>query len=166
MVVPSRYLALFSPVYPLAAFLALLNNLLEIRVDAVKLCYTTQRPVWTAAEDIGSWYSVMNVLGFAAVITNATMITFVGKLLADSEEAALGGLSARSKEWQLWLIAVAVEHSVLIGRVIILSVWPETPGWIETAKKQLVWHQEVSGGQTCLLSVPLSPHCRCVRTCS
>lgn len=128
----------------MASFLALLNNILEIRVDATKLCRVTQRPVWTAAEDIGSWFTVMNVLGFAAVVTNATMITFVGKLLADTEEAALGGLQARFKEWNLWLIAVLVEHSVLIGRVIILSVWPATPGWIETAKKQLVWHQQVS----------------------
>jgi hypothetical protein len=76
------------------------------------------------------------------VITNATMITFVGKLLADTDEAAQGGLNARTKEWNLWFIAVCVEHSVLIGRVLILTVLPATPGWIETAKKQLVWHQD------------------------
>jgi anoctamin-8 len=139
--------ALFSPVYPLAAFLAFLNNIVEIRVDAAKLCKTMQRPEWTAARDIGSWYAVMNVLGFVAVITNATMITFVGKLLADTEEAAMGGLNARSKKWHLWVIAVAVEHSVLIGRVLILTVWPETPKWIETAQRQLAWHQEVSDTQ-------------------
>ena len=34
------YLALFSPVYPLAAVLALLNNIAEIRIDAGKLCHT------------------------------------------------------------------------------------------------------------------------------
>ena len=65
------------------------------------------------------------------------MITFVGKLLADTDEAAQGGLNARTKEWNLWFIAVCVEHSVLIGRVLILTVLPATPGWIETAKKQL-----------------------------
>ena len=140
-------MALFSPVYPLAAFLAFLNNIVEIRVDAAKLCKTMQRPEWTAARDIGSWYAVMNVLGFVAVITNATMITFVGKLLADTEEAAMGGLNARSKKWHLWVIAVAVEHSVLIGRVLILTVWPETPKWIETAQRQLAWRQEVSDTQ-------------------
>lgn len=70
------------------------------------------------------------------------MITFVGKLLADTHEAAQGGLNARTKEWNLWFIAVCVEHSVLIGRVLILTVLPATPGWIETAKKQLAWHQD------------------------
>jgi hypothetical protein len=63
MAIQFGYLALFSPVYPLAAFLALLNNILEIRVDAAKLCYATRRPTWTGAADIGSWYTVMNVLG-------------------------------------------------------------------------------------------------------
>ena len=142
MAIQFGYLALFSPVYPLAAFLALLNNILEVRVDAAKMCYATRRPTWTAAADIGSWFVVMNALGFIAVITNATMITFVGKLLANSEEAAQGGLSARKNEWSLWFIAVCVEHSMLILRVLILTLGGEVPFWIGTAKKQLLWHQD------------------------
>ena len=43
----------------------------EIRVDAIKMCYSTQRPIWTAMADIGSWFTVLNILGFAAVLTNA-----------------------------------------------------------------------------------------------
>jgi hypothetical protein len=27
-------------------------------VDAMKLCYTCQRPLWTQAADIGSWFAV------------------------------------------------------------------------------------------------------------
>lgn len=36
------------------------------------------------AEDIGSWFAVLNLLGFVAVLTNATMIAFVGSQLAET----------------------------------------------------------------------------------
>jgi hypothetical protein len=75
----------------MAAGLALLNNILEIRVDAAKVCYVSRRPIWRSEDNIGSWYTVMNVIGFVAIVTNATMVTMVGKLLAETEEDAAGG---------------------------------------------------------------------------
>ena len=44
MITQYGYVALFAPAYPLAPALALLNNVVEIRVDAIKLCHATQ--VW------------------------------------------------------------------------------------------------------------------------
>ena len=74
MAVQYGYVALFAPAYPLAPILSMINNIIEIRVDAMRLCYACQRPTWTQAADIGSWYTVLNILGYAAVLTNATMM--------------------------------------------------------------------------------------------
>ena len=49
------YVTLFSSAFPLAALCALLNNVIEIRSDAFKLCYTHQRPFGARVEDIGIW---------------------------------------------------------------------------------------------------------------
>lgn len=49
------YVFLFSSVYPVAAFWALLNNLVEIRADAFKLCKVFQRPMSRKVKDIGAW---------------------------------------------------------------------------------------------------------------
>ena len=49
------YLSLFAPAYPLAPLLALINNIFEIRIDAVKFCTVLQRPRYRQSEDIGSW---------------------------------------------------------------------------------------------------------------
>lgn len=49
------YVFLFSSVYPVAAFWALLNNLMEIRADAFKLCKVFQRPMSRKLKDIGAW---------------------------------------------------------------------------------------------------------------
>ena len=88
-----RYLVLFSPAYPLAPLLALVNNILEMRVDATKLCRDVRRPHWELAEDIGSWSVVLSILGFIAVITNASMITFVGKKISEVCNACVLNLS-------------------------------------------------------------------------
>lgn len=49
------YVFLFSSVYPIAALWAVLNNVLEIRADAFKLCKVYQRPISRRVKDIGAW---------------------------------------------------------------------------------------------------------------
>lgn len=44
MFIQFGYVFLFSAVYPLAGVWAVINNLLEIRADAFKLCKVYQRP--------------------------------------------------------------------------------------------------------------------------
>jgi anoctamin-8 len=51
----------FSGVFPLAPLIALVNNLALIRLGALKLCYTRQRPVAQKASGIGVWEDVLQV---------------------------------------------------------------------------------------------------------
>lgn len=62
MFIQFGYVLLFSPAFPLAAFCALINNLLEIRVDAFKLCNAVQRPFGRQVKDIGAWQRAMEVV--------------------------------------------------------------------------------------------------------
>lgn len=61
MFIQFGYVLLFSPAFPLAAVCALINNLIEIRVDAFKLCNTVQRPFGRRVKDIGAWQKAMEV---------------------------------------------------------------------------------------------------------
>lgn len=140
MAIQFGYLALFSPIFPLAPLLAMLNNVVEMRVDATYLCYHIRRPDWIVANDIGTWYTVFSLIGFLAVITNATMVTFVGKQMAQSDAERSGGLSTRVENWHLWGYAIALEHSVMLLRVCILIVTPEAPRWLKSARDELKWH--------------------------
>ena len=54
------YVLLFSPAFPLAPLCAFLNNLLEARVDAFKLCALHRRP-WPT-DDGGGWDGVIKVI--------------------------------------------------------------------------------------------------------
>ncbi|EDO27906.1 predicted protein, partial [Nematostella vectensis] len=49
------YTFLFSSAYPMAAFWALLNNVIEIRTDAFKMCRIFQRPFSQPVSSIGAW---------------------------------------------------------------------------------------------------------------
>jgi anoctamin-10 len=47
-------------VYPIAAFWAVTNNILEIRADAFKLCRLYQRPMAKRVKDTGAWQVITN----------------------------------------------------------------------------------------------------------
>ena len=55
LVVQFGYIIFLSTLFPLAAFFSLLNNILEIRTDAFKLCMIYQRPFSQRVKDIGHW---------------------------------------------------------------------------------------------------------------
>lgn len=55
MFIQFGYVVLFSSAFPLAAMWALINNIIEIRSDALKLCTGLQRPFGQRVESIGQW---------------------------------------------------------------------------------------------------------------
>jgi hypothetical protein len=115
---------LFAPAFPLAPFFAFLNNVVEIRTGGYRLAVAYQRPVSKARSGIGSWLGVLKVLGFLAVITNASMITFVGSVDAEAMGLETTGFIDRTQQWGLWARFVLTEHCVLLVRVIILRCAP------------------------------------------
>lgn len=55
MFIQFGYVMLFSSAFPMAAACAFLNNLIEIRSDAFKLCCSLQRPFGVRVANIGAW---------------------------------------------------------------------------------------------------------------
>ena len=74
-VIQFGYIVLFAPAFSLAPCLAFINNVIEIRTAGFRFCSAFQRPVAKQRGGIGSWLGVLNILGFLAVLTNASMIT-------------------------------------------------------------------------------------------
>ena len=58
--------------FPLAPLFALLNNWVEIRLDAQKFVCETRRAEAERAENIGIWFTIMDMLAQLAVISNVT----------------------------------------------------------------------------------------------
>ena len=70
LVLQFGFITIFVAAFPLAPFFALLNNWVEIRLDAQKFICETRRAVAERAENIGIWFKIMEMLAQFAVITN------------------------------------------------------------------------------------------------
>ncbi|CAJ0584413.1 unnamed protein product, partial [Mesorhabditis spiculigera] len=129
MFIQFGYVLLFSPAFPLAAACALLNNLIEIRVDAFKLCNTVQRPFGRRVKDIGAWQHSMQWLGTLGVMVNCALIGQSGLV-----QRIWPGISWAS---QIVLIVI-LEHVILGIRALVDSAVPDVPEWIrvEIAKQE------------------------------
>uniref|UniRef100_A0A673HPQ4 Anoctamin n=1 Tax=Sinocyclocheilus rhinocerous TaxID=307959 RepID=A0A673HPQ4_9TELE len=74
MVIQFSFTTIFVAAFPLAPLLALLNNIIEIRLDAIKMVSLERRLVPTKANDIGVWTDVLEAIGVLAVIANGLVI--------------------------------------------------------------------------------------------
>ncbi|TRY96091.1 hypothetical protein DNTS_017245, partial [Danionella cerebrum] len=68
MIIQFGMVTLFVASFPLAPLFALLNNVIEIRLDAKKFVTELRRPIAVRAKDIGIWYTLLRGLSKVAVI--------------------------------------------------------------------------------------------------
>ncbi|KAK7066480.1 Anoctamin-8 [Halocaridina rubra] len=80
MFIQFGYVTLFSSAFPLAATCAFLNNLIEIRSDAFKLCCVFQRPFGHRAQSIGVWQDAMELMGVLGIMVNCMLIGLSGQV--------------------------------------------------------------------------------------
>nr|XP_014270362.1 anoctamin-7-like isoform X5 [Halyomorpha halys] len=81
MVLQFGFITIFVAAFPLAPLFALLNNWVEIRLDAQKFVCETRRIVAERAENIGIWFKILNMLAHLAVISNGFLIAFTSEFL-------------------------------------------------------------------------------------
>lgn len=119
MLVQFGYVSFFSLAFPLAPLLALLNNLLELRTDAFKLCHTRQRPLAHKASGIGVWLHVLQIMSVLAVLTNCFHLAYSTSLL----ERAFPSVTTTQKVW----IVFGIEHLLLLIKIWLACVVPFVP---------------------------------------
>ncbi|KAM9375939.1 anoctamin-9 isoform 2-T2 [Pholidichthys leucotaenia] len=74
MVIQFSFTTIFVAAFPLAPLLALFNNVIEIRLDAIKMVTLERRMVPKKTNDIGVWTRILEVIGVLAVIANGLVI--------------------------------------------------------------------------------------------
>ncbi|XP_023323846.1 anoctamin-10 isoform X3 [Eurytemora carolleeae] len=96
---------LFSAVYPLAAVLALSNNITELWADRYKMCRLTRKPRPVSVRDIGAWYTAFKLIGMLSVLTNCCLLSLDLKSRTE--------VSWFSSDLSWFLFWVLVEHILL-----------------------------------------------------
>uniref|UniRef100_A0A8C6XH55 Anoctamin n=1 Tax=Naja naja TaxID=35670 RepID=A0A8C6XH55_NAJNA len=132
MFIQFGYVVLFSSAFPLAATCALINNIIEIRSDAFKLCTGLQRPFGQRVESIGEWQKVMEAMGVLAIVVNCYLIGQCGQL-----QRLFPWLSPEGA-----IISVVVlEHFALLLKYIIQVAIPDIPAWVAEEMAKLEYQR-------------------------
>lgn len=112
MVVQYGYLALFSVVWPLTPVSFLINNWIELRSDAVKICVEMQRPTPLRADTIGPWLDSLGFLTWLGSISTAALV-----YLFSNDGLGPDGTPATIKGWALLLTIFLSEHIYILVRL-------------------------------------------------
>ncbi|KAM3747403.1 hypothetical protein ACB098_05G032000 [Castanea mollissima] len=136
---------MFACAFPLAFAFATLNNITEIRTDALKLLAMLKRPVPRAATTIGAWLNIFQFLIVMSICTNCAFLVW----LYDHEG-----------KWSLepgLAIILVIEHILLLIKFGFSRFVPEEPAWVranrvknatraqDVCSKQLL--RTISGGR-------------------
>ncbi|XP_048397509.1 anoctamin-7-like [Stegostoma tigrinum] len=81
MVLQFGFITIFVAACPLAPLFALLNNWVEIRLDANKFVSEYRRPVVERAQEIGIWFNILETITMFAILSNAFLIAFTSDFL-------------------------------------------------------------------------------------
>ncbi|XP_046975096.1 anoctamin-1 isoform X2 [Vanessa cardui] len=81
MVLQYGFVTIFVAAFPLAPLFALINNVLEMRLDAKKFLTCYRRPVPQRVSDIGVWYRILDSIGKLSIITNGFIIAFTSEFI-------------------------------------------------------------------------------------
>ena len=81
MVIQYGFITIFVCAFPIAPLFALLNNILELRLDSKKILEKHRRPTAQKVRSIGVWFDIMETVGKIAIITNALIIALTSEFI-------------------------------------------------------------------------------------
>ena len=112
MVIQFGYLALFSVVWPLTPVSFIINNWIELRSDAVKICVEMQRPSPSRTDSIGPWLDSLSFLAWLGSVTTAALV-----YLFSNDGLGPDGTPTTIEGWALLLTIFFSEHVYLLVRL-------------------------------------------------
>lgn len=94
------FITIFVAACPLAPLFALINNWVEVRLDAQKFVCVYRRPVVERAQDIGIWLTILKFISYLAVISNVRGFLIYIDYLGPSTNMCVSFYPASSSGWE------------------------------------------------------------------
>ncbi|CAG9330895.1 unnamed protein product [Blepharisma stoltei] len=129
LIIDYGYVVMFSAAFPIVPLIALFVNIIEVRVDAYKLCYLMKRPYPTPANSIGEWESIVRTISVIGALTNTAIIIFTANIF---------DLTDFATKWGYFMV---IEHVLLVFKFLISRQVPDIPNDV---KKGLIWSNRIS----------------------
>lgn len=107
------YLTLFSVVWPLTGIAFFLGDWIELRSDAVKICYEMKRPIPWRVDSIGQWVEHLSFMTWLASLSSSTLV-----YLFSAESLGSDGAWFDPRVGAILTIFFS-EHLYLIARLLV-----------------------------------------------
>ncbi|KAF9200829.1 hypothetical protein BGZ49_008935 [Haplosporangium sp. Z 27] len=132
------YITLFSVIWPLTGLCAFINNWIELRSDAAKICFHVRRPIPSRTDSIGPWIDNLEHLTWFASLTNASILYLFREVMVHHAEAITGStpetlghvaseIGTRLSISVLLVCLLASEHVYLGLRWVVRTVLESIP---------------------------------------
>ncbi|KAL1339025.1 hypothetical protein AAHE18_U002200 [Arachis hypogaea] len=113
---------MFACAFPPAFAMSALNNIMEIRTDALKLLAMMKRPVPRASATVGAWLNIFQFLILMSICTNCALLAW----LFDEEG-----------KWKIepgLVVILIMEHALLLIKFGFSRLVPAEPAWVRAAR--------------------------------
>lgn len=129
MVIQIGFVLFFSAVFPLCPLIALINNLLLIRFNALKICYTRQRPIAQKIGGIGVWEDVLQIMSVGGILTNCALYGFTSDTLQNLLVPSMGKTG-------MAVLLFAYEHAILLFKYWLHGSIPSVHPSVQRARSR------------------------------
>jgi len=130
MIIQFGFVTLFAAAFPVASLASLINNITEIRTDASKLLNSTQRPKYAGAEDIGTWFKILEIQSYIAVLTNICILGFTSANIRLNLHTGLPDEYGQVDSTKLLYFLIVLEHIIFFVKYMLATIIPDSPGWV------------------------------------
>lgn len=134
---------LFACAYPIGALICWLNNVLEQKLDGMKVLMFCRRPRSEHATGIGTWAGIIDLISILAVITNCLIIFLSSHAF---REAGIGHDQALA-------IVIGLEHALFAIKYALFESIPDEPFAVIAERAKAAWRlreselQKLSGSR-------------------
>jgi len=130
------YVACFSVVLPITPLIVLINHLLNMRLDAFKICRGRRRPLSQKTGGIGVWSHVLHIVTVIGILTNCSLMALTSSSFSDLRKESSMGLLG------VFALAIGWEHLMLLLKYILQLTVSTMPASVDNEIKKKKYDQE------------------------
>ncbi|KAK9768783.1 hypothetical protein K7432_000302 [Basidiobolus ranarum] len=142
MITQFGYVTLFSSIWTLTPLAAFVNNWVEMRSDAAKICINTRRPIPSRTDTIGPWLDNLSIISWLSSLTNTVLVY---QFRHWNQQADPNSYSYTHRVIYGIVIAVLAEHAFFLFRHFVQVVVKSVPSWVDDIirKEEYEMKQEI-----------------------
>lgn len=115
VVISYGYFVLFGIAFPFSPLIALVLMVIELRVDAWKMCNLTMRPFPDKSEGIGVWMNILQIIAIIGCGVTTGIVIFTTNTFDFLDDT-----------WK-WILFIVVEHGLIVLKLVASSYIPDVP---------------------------------------